>query len=41
MCGIAGFWGEIAQTLDALAQLERMTAALSHRGPEGSPAGWG
>ena len=35
MCGIAGFWGEIAQTPDALAQLERMTAALSHRGPDG------
>ena len=35
MCGIAGFWGEIAQTPDALARLERMTAALSHRGPDG------
>jgi asparagine synthetase B (glutamine-hydrolysing) len=34
MCGIAGFWGEIAQTPGALAQLERMTAALSHRGSD-------
>ena len=35
MCGIVGFWGEIAQTPDALARLERMTASLSHRGPDG------
>ena len=35
MCGIVGFWGEITQTPDALARLERMTASLSHRGPDG------
>jgi asparagine synthase (glutamine-hydrolysing) len=35
MCGIAGFWGEIAQTPDAHTVLARMTASLSHRGPDG------
>jgi asparagine synthase (glutamine-hydrolysing) len=35
MCGISGFWGEIAQTPDALTRLENMTTALSHRGPDG------
>jgi asparagine synthase (glutamine-hydrolysing) len=35
VCEVASFWGEIAQTPDALARLERMTAALSHRGPDG------
>jgi asparagine synthase (glutamine-hydrolysing) len=35
MCGIAGFWGELAQGGDAAACLERMTRSLTHRGPDG------
>ncbi len=35
MCGIAGFWGEIAQLPDAQHRLARMTTALAHRGPDG------
>ncbi|MGH9966920.1 MAG: asparagine synthase (glutamine-hydrolyzing) [Pyrinomonadaceae bacterium] len=36
MCGITGFFGEVAQTRDAREQLAAMTRALSHRGPDGS-----
>jgi asparagine synthase (glutamine-hydrolysing) len=36
MCGITGFWGEVAQTAEAPDRLERMTASLAHRGPDGS-----
>jgi asparagine synthase (glutamine-hydrolysing) len=36
VCGIAGFFGEVAQTRDAREQLAVMTRALSHRGPDGS-----
>jgi len=35
VCGITGFWGEIAQTADALTRLECMTTSLAHRGPDG------
>ena len=35
MCGIAGFWGEIAQHCDAKSRLVRMTNTLAHRGPDG------
>ncbi|MCX6044532.1 MAG: asparagine synthase (glutamine-hydrolyzing) [Chloroflexi bacterium] len=35
MCGIAGFWGEIARMPDAPNRLARMTKALAHRGPDG------
>ena len=35
MCGIAGFWGEIARSTDAASWLESMTASLAHRGPDG------
>ena len=35
MCGIAGFWGEIASATDAGSWLAAMTAALAHRGPDG------
>ncbi|MFQ6113213.1 MAG: asparagine synthetase B, partial [bacterium] len=47
MCGITGFWGEIAQTPDSRARLKRMTMSLEHRGPDeqdywlGSDAGLG
>src|SRR5215467_5153589 len=36
MCGITGFWGEIAERPDAEALLSRMTASLAHRGPDGA-----
>src|SRR5215472_8175626 len=35
MCGIAGFWGDIARTRQACARLTAMCAALTHRGPDG------
>lgn len=35
MCGIAGFWGDIARAADAEPRLAAMTAALAHRGPDG------
>jgi len=35
MCGIAGFSGELARAQDANVRLATMTAALSHRGPDG------
>src|SRR5689334_13370120 len=35
MCGIAGFFGEIARTRDAASRLSAMSAALAHRGPDG------
>lgn len=34
MCGIAGFYGEIARGKDAETRLEAMTARLAHRGPD-------
>lgn len=34
MCGIAGFWGDIARGKDARLHLGKMTAALAHRGPD-------
>jgi asparagine synthase (glutamine-hydrolysing) len=36
MCGIAGFWGDLARQVDAAARLERMTTSLEHRGPDGT-----
>jgi asparagine synthase (glutamine-hydrolysing) len=36
MCGITGFWGDIAQYPDARVRLERMAESLAHRGPDGS-----
>jgi asparagine synthase (glutamine-hydrolysing) len=36
MCGIAGFWGDLAQSEHARDVLDRMTASLVHRGPDGS-----
>jgi asparagine synthase (glutamine-hydrolysing) len=38
MCGIAGFFGRVAGDPGAAALLERMTAALAHRGPDGRGA---
>ena len=35
MCGITGFWGDPARAPDAISRLDRMTAALAHRGPDG------
>jgi asparagine synthase (glutamine-hydrolysing) len=35
MCGIAGFFGEIARAPGVDSLLESMTAALAHRGPDG------
>lgn len=35
MCGIAGFFGEIARSQDAASRLTAMSAALAHRGPDG------
>jgi asparagine synthase (glutamine-hydrolysing) len=35
MCGIAGLWGDLARVPDAPSRLERMTAAIAHRGPDG------
>lgn len=36
MCGIAGFWGEVAEAADARWRLEQMAESLAHRGPDGS-----
>ena len=47
MCGIVGFWGDLARLADARARLEHMTDAIAHRGPDGqgywlsSDAGFG
>jgi asparagine synthase (glutamine-hydrolysing) len=38
MCGIAGFFGRIAGHPGAAALLDRMTASLAHRGPDGRGA---
>jgi asparagine synthase (glutamine-hydrolysing) len=35
MCGIVGFWGEIARRDGAESHLAAMTATLAHRGPDG------
>lgn len=35
MCGIAGFFGEIARKPESKELLERMTRNLAHRGPDG------
>ena len=35
MCGITGFFGEPSELPDAMARLQRMTKAISHRGPDG------
>ena len=36
MCGIAGFWGAKGPEAERRQRLERMTAAIGHRGPDGS-----
>src|SRR5579864_1198999 len=35
MCGIAGFFGDMAHAPDAACRLQQMTATLAHRGPDG------
>jgi len=35
VCGIAGFWGDMARRKDADSRLQAMTARLAHRGPDG------